>query len=152
MEVSYRSFDFADDIKDVVAWHKDHVAINFPDSKYKPELFKLKVELALSHPTANVDKMWTAWVKDEKIGWLWVAKKHDVYKELDYCEVRYIHLVEGNRGQGFGSQLLDKAEEQAKKWKCEEMRLGTAFDNRQAINFYVSYGYMVERVLMEKKL
>lgn len=148
-EVSFKKFDFILDIRDVVAWHEDHVKLNFPDSKYKPKLFKQKVRRACLMP---FDKMWTVQVDDKKVGWVWIAKSWDVHKDIDYCELRYIHLVTEEQSLGYGAQVLKYVEAKAKKWKCKEMRLGASMNNEKAIYFYDKADYHMKRVLMEKVL
>ena len=137
-----------DDLDLICEWHKDHVKINFPDSKYKKKAFKDKLE---THLQCDEDKMWLVWEDKKKIGFLWLEILYDYYKDCKYCNLHYIHLIPEARGKGYGKWLLKKTDEWAKENGAKEIRLGTSASNEIAINAYKKSGYTIKRVLMEKK-
>jgi len=132
----------------VVKWHEDHVKINFPDSIYKPEMF---LEL-LKKGMENKDGMWLVSKGSQDIGFLWLKIIYDPYKDYNYCDVHYVHLIPEMRDKGYGKWLLNRAVWWALDHRAKEMRLGTSADNERAIKVYKKAGYIIKRVLMEKKI
>lgn len=146
-----KPFIFEDDIDTVLEFHKDHVMINFPDSMYKEDLFKKQVRTAydegkdelimVKHPLTN-----------ESVGFLWFKRIYDPYKELNYGDLHYIHLVPKMRGRGIGKKLMVFAEEWFKEHNCKEIRLGTDEHNLSSRYLYQKCGFVVKRVIYEKKI
>jgi ribosomal protein S18 acetylase RimI-like enzyme len=140
-----------EDIETLCDWHKEHVTINFPDSKYIRSKFRnlLKddfIEMESGKPVIMLKFMGVS----KMIGFLWLKILNDPYKDK-YCDLHYIHLLPECRGKGLGKKLMDCADEWAKKHGVKEIRLGTAYDNAASINLYQECGYKIKRVLMEKK-
>lgn len=149
MDIKFRKLDYTKDIDDVCRWHKDHVAINFPDSKYKRNLFADSVRI---ESTNTLSEMIIITEGEYKIGFLWLKTMWDRFKDENYCDLHYIHLIPEYRGKGLGQKLLSHAEKWAKKHDCKEIRLGTAADNEAAVSAYTKAGYITKRVIMEKVL
>jgi ribosomal protein S18 acetylase RimI-like enzyme len=56
-----------------------------------------------------------------------------------------------SRRQGIGSQLIQRAGEEADKRHATETHVWTAFDNQQAIHFYTTHGFTDRHLLLEKR-
>jgi GNAT superfamily N-acetyltransferase len=137
------------DVPLICDWHKEHVKINFPDSKYKRKLFEEKI-------LEYLDKKDCLMIKciqnKEVLAWLWLIKVWDEFKDLYYCDLHYIHVNKIARGQGVGKSLMFYTDDWAKKNGCKEIRLGTSWENYRARKMYEYSGYIKKRILMEKKI
>ena len=151
LKIKLKPFDFEKDIKTVCEFHKDHVKINFPDSLYKKHLFKSQLEDESKRNDQGL-LMISSQKFVENIGFLWLKIMYDPYKELFYGDLHYIHLVPKCRGLGIGNQLMKYAEDYFKKKGCEEIRLGTDANNGASISLYEKSGFVLKRVLYEKKI
>jgi len=61
-------------------------------------------------------------------------------------------IVDKNyRKRGIGSQLLQKACEEAVKQKAKEIHVWTEFENQQPINLYAKHGFKKRALLLEKE-
>lgn len=141
------------DLETLTDWHREHAAINFPDSKYKKRMFFESLRKALaSMQREQKEVLLKVMVDDEMAGWLWLKIVFDIYKDYYYCDLHYIHLAPEYRGRGLGKKLMIRADEWAKKSKAKEIRLGTATSNEASINLYLKMGYKIKRYLMEKKI
>jgi len=142
------------DLATICDWHREHVKVNFPDSKYKRALFYAK--LWGNFQVMQLDDRWTilfkAMDKKRMVGFLWLKLERDRFKDLFYCDLHYIQVSPEYRNKGIGIKLMEKAQEWAKKQKCQEIRLGTNVHNKAAIGLYHKCGYKITRVLMEKKI
>jgi ribosomal protein S18 acetylase RimI-like enzyme len=138
------------DIETLCDWHKEHVAINFPDSIYKRDLFKEKILADLNYPIFSL--MVKLVNKKKMIGWLWLKKEFDIYKNIWYCDLHYIHIAPKYRGRNFGESLVKLTEKWAVKNSCKEIRLGTDANNQASIALYEKCGFVKKRILFEKKL
>jgi len=152
MEISLHTIN-KQDFSLIVKWHKDHAAINFPDSEYKPKLFLISLEEQFNRiGEGEKAAMWIIKFQEQQIGFLWLKLIFDIYKDYHYCDLHYIHLILEFRGQGYGQVLLKIVDNWAKDNGAKEIRLGASFANKQAMRSYRNAGYKIKRVLMEKKL
>ena len=146
MKISLEKFDFRKNSKLVAIWHEDHVKINFPDSKYKKSIFINSLKRKPKNEMSMVK------VGDEYVGFLWLKRERDIFKELYFCNLKYIHVIPEYRSKGVGSYLMKEVDKYSKRNGCCEIRLGTSVSNKRAINLYKKCGFVIKRVLMEKKL
>ena len=65
----------------------------------------------------------------------------------NWLEIEYLFVKEDLRGQGIGSQLLQRAESEAKKRNCRYAFVNTY--QFQATDFYQKYGYKEVFVLKD---
>lgn len=139
------------DIDTIVEWHREHVKINFPDSKYKKDLFK-KIVMADFRKKGKDIAMFKMVIgdEDEMVGFLWLRKVFDPYKDRNYCDLHYIHVASEYRGKGVGSQLMEIVDVWCEKRRIKEIRLGTSMDNNTAYQLYLNHGFKVTRLIMEK--
>lgn len=139
------------DLSTICNWHKEHVRINFPDSKYKKTPFENKVKEYLVKD--DQFKLMIKVVQDNKMAaWLWLIKVWDEFKDIYYCDLHYIHVHKSLRGQGVGKRLMRMTEDWAKENGMKEIRLGTNWDNRTARKIYDHAGFIKKRILMEKRI
>ncbi|OGK43098.1 hypothetical protein A3A46_02990 [Candidatus Roizmanbacteria bacterium RIFCSPLOWO2_01_FULL_37_13] len=69
---------------------------------------------------------------------------YQLNKQKKTCELVSINAV--IQGQGIGSELLKRAEREAKKSGCEKIWLITINDNSEAAAFYIKLGYRLVKV------
>ena len=144
----HRPFNIDNDMVAVLDFHREHVKINFPDSKYKRKAFRMQLEEGYAkYPEGMM--VWT--VKGGVVAFLWLEVRTDEYKDIEYGYVRYVHVLEHMRRQGLGDELMKMVDEFYKKRKVLELRVGTRVDNNAARSLYRKYGYEPERVLMVKR-
>jgi len=139
------------DIDTIVEWHREHVKINFPDSKYKKDLFK-KILMADFKVVGKDIALFKMVEEDKMVGFLWLRKVFDPYKDRNYCDLHYIHVAPWCRGKGIGSQLMNIVDVWCEKKKIKEIRLGTSNTNSAAYLLYINHGFEPRRILMEKHL
>ena len=149
IKLRFRSFEYEKDIAIVCEFHKDHSAINFPDSNYVEDLFKETIKRDLLE---SPDGLFVLEDNKNPIGFLNLVIRNDPYKNnIKWCDVRYVHLIPEYRGRGLYKLLMAKADEFAKIKGAVELRLGTHAENEQSIQAYLKSGYRIKRVIMEKK-
>jgi len=86
------------------------------------------------------------------VGAAWVGIRIDT---VDYEPVGYLYDIEvkeGARGMGVGTALLKAVEEFCRSWGVERIALQTSISNRAALRWFVSKGFKVTRVYMEKRI
>jgi len=64
--------------------------------------------------------------------------------EADECEITSLDSL--REGKGFGTQLIDKAMEEARAGSCKRLFLITTNDNLHALGFYQKRGFEIVRV------
>jgi len=136
------------------AYHKNHITYNFPDSRFRKNLFKTQIERDAKNPNASF-----FFAREEKtdeiIGFLWLRLENDPYKDprpYRYLDLHYIHVDPAWRSKGVGSGLMKFVMEYAKKKKCKEIRLGTHAQNIHAQHLYGKFGFEPYRVIMRTLL
>ena len=72
----------------------------------------------------------------------------EVDKEMwnNRLRITQILILDGHKGKGYGSQLVDKAKEIAKEKNFREIVLETQTCNFDAINFYIRNGFTVNGI------
>ncbi|MFD0589014.1 GNAT family N-acetyltransferase [Paenibacillus sp. GCM10027627] len=59
----------------------------------------------------------------------------------NWMEVHILYLEEETRGSGYGSELMEKAEQIAREWNCDFIKVDTL--SFQALDFYQKLGFSV---------
>ena len=82
------------DLPLLLEWHKEHHFLNFPDSIFKPNKFKL----SLLQQIQEIDEgakavLWIAFNAQNKFGFLWLKLLYDVYKEYNYCDLHLYYKL-----------------------------------------------------------
>ena len=147
--ILFRPADWNKDIELLCEFNHDHAAINFPGSKPIDEEFKKTIKRDLAE---SPDGLLMVEIKGKKepIGFLSLVIRNDIFKDIEYCDVRYVHLTPEYRGKGIGSIMMKKADIYAKEKGAKELRLGTHADNLPSIKLYEKIGYKTTRVIMTK--
>lgn len=81
-------------------------------------------------------------------GFIWVAMRIDL--QGPYGSVDQVYLKPGYRNQGFGKQLMARAEQFIFEHTVSVSRLYVTVDNKVAVRLYENNGYRVIRYEMEK--
>lgn len=56
------------------------------------------------------------------------------------ARIRYMAVDEGYRNRGIGAKMLNRIEEEAKKWDIEKIKMNA---RENAVGFYKKHGYVV---------
>jgi len=107
---------------------------------YPTTTSEMRVRLQQLRPAAD-DAVFVAEDGErEVIGWLHVAVSRLLEVPLR-AEVEGLVVAEGHRSAGAGSQLLEAAEEWARKKKCMNMSVRSNVVRERAHGFYERHGY-----------
>jgi len=151
IQINFRPFIYEKNIETICEYHKDHIKINFPGTKFKKDIFKSQVEKEYTEEPEGMfiieDKE-----KTKDIGFLWLNTKEDIYKEQLFGDVHYIHLIKEYRGIGIGKNIMEKIDDYFKEKHVNELRIGTNYNNKAALQLYENNGYTPERIMFIKNL
>lgn len=86
------------------------------------------------------------------IGLLTLWQRYSLFHAGKIAHIDELIIDERHRGKGVGSQLLEKAFEEAKAKGCIEIEVSTGKDNKKALRLYHKTGFKDEYVLLEAKL
>jgi len=81
---------------------------------------------------------------DERLGWFWLAV------EKDNAFIYDIVINAEHRRQGYGTQVMDAAEIEAKRLGCSSIGLHVFGFNKAALALYQKLGYEVKNINMSK--
>jgi len=150
-KILLRQFEWKKDVQTICEFHKDHIQINFPDSRYKEKLFKKIVKNEYEkEPEGFLIVVDPKTAKD--IGFLWLNTRYDPYREMKYGYIHHIHLVPEFRGKGIGTILMKTAEDYFRKKGVNFLQLGTYANNSASVKLFKKVGYKVKRLVMEREL
>src|SRR4030042_2251103 len=91
------------DFETIADWHKEHAAINFPDSKYKRDLFLVSLKKDYHLMMTEKDVILYKLVRvNEIVSFLWLKKIFEPYKDYFYCDLHYILIFHDYAGRGWG--------------------------------------------------
>ena len=100
---------------------------------------------------SNIENDWiyVACVNDKIIGYMtcWINKKRP-WLEYDVMEIGNIYIQEEYRGQGIGTELIDKAKRLCKDNGIKFLKIEVLEDNKEAQEFYKKHGlyrYAIEQ-------
>ncbi|AWB91843.1 GNAT family N-acetyltransferase [Aeromicrobium chenweiae] len=89
-------------------------------------------------------------VDDREVGYLWLYT--DPAQTPPATAIQAIEVLEGERGQGLGRELLEAAEGWCADHSIQTLRLHVFGRNTTAINLYESAGFETTNVLMAKTI
>jgi len=148
MDITFKQFNWKEDLQDILKWHKDMVKIDFPDSRYKRLLFQRILQKEYKE---GPEGMMILMDESQKIGFLWLNIRYDPYRERKYGYVHYLYLIPRYRNRGLGQKLIKKTEEYFfKRKKLNIIQLGTGTHNIPALKLYKKMGYKPRRMILEK--
>ncbi len=150
-EISFRPVDINKDLELLCKFNHDHAAINFPGSKPIDSEFEKTIRRDITDSPDSL-LMVEARGIEKPIGFLSLVIRYDKFKDIKYCDVRYVHLIPEYRNQGIGTLMMEKADKFTREKGAKELRLGTHADNLPSIKLYEKVGYKITRVIMTKEL
>lgn len=91
--------------------------------------------------------------EDEVIGYLILQEgKHPSRTYKNYVSVVDLFVKEGYRSQGYGTEMIEKAEEYAEQQDCDYLKVSSEWENKEARKFYKRYDFEEKKVEYTKKL
>lgn len=66
------------------------------------------------------------------------------------CQIEELIVLEGERGQGTGSRLIETAARLAERRGCAEISVSTSLSNHGAVKLYHRHGFTDEALLLER--
>ena len=91
-----------------------------------------------------------AFEEDGFYGFIW-AYPHQ-FREEKRMYINEIRVKEEYRNRGIGSQLMKLVEERAKEMGLGAIYLHAEAVNTEAVSFYKSFGYKIERIQLRKEI
>ena len=144
-----REMNWRTDKDAVLGFQKEIYETNFPGFRMTPAFlrdYEQQMRRALREAGERV------LVLDEAgqiCGFLWLAIVTTMVEpRVGY--IKNIYVAHGWRGQGYGRQLLDAADEWFRKSGCAKAALDASVCNRRAVAVYLAAGYGAARYRMEK--
>lgn len=86
------------------------------------------------------------------VGYGWLSLQRNRATHEQYGMVKSLAVDESVRGEGVGSALLSRLEEEAQERDLTRLRLIVGADNEEAIAFYEDAGFATRTRLMEKPM
>ena len=139
--------DINDALEKLWEYDQDHQRINFPKDSPNYERFK---EGILKEYNKEPQGFFFVYEDDKIIGYLRLITRFNPYRQQKYGDVRFIHLDSLNRGKGYGTKLLEFADEYFKKNGCEYAFTGISAFNESSNVLFKKLGYQTTRIIMEK--
>ncbi|GAB3588923.1 hypothetical protein GCM10027446_00020 [Angustibacter peucedani] len=110
------------------------------------------VELFPDGTPAPGNRLWRAVDGDGRaVGILWLAHRA-AGTPGEHAWIYDVEVEADRRGEGFGRQLMQRAEEIAREWGLTSLRLNVFGDNEVARQLYRTQGFREEAVIMSKAL
>jgi len=125
----------------------DHQRINFPKDNPNYEKFK---EGILKEYNEEPQGFFFVYENNEIIGYLRLITRFNPYRQQKYGDVRFVHLDGLNRGKGYGTKLLEFADEYFKKNGCKYAFAGVSAFNEPSNLLFKKLGYEKVRIILEK--
>lgn len=90
----------------------------------------------------------------EQIGYVYVEvnEERSTRDTGKYAHIGVLYIKEEYRGQGYGSKLIEKAEEWAERQGCNYMTVSAEWKNQKARNFYQKNQYQQKKAKCLKNL
>ena len=128
-------------------YDQDHQKINFPKDKPNYEKFKESINKEYNEEPQG---FFFVYENDKIIGYLKLITRFNPYRQQKYGDVRFIHLDNLNRGKGYGTKLLEFADEYFKKNGCKYAFSGVSAFNEPSNILFRKLGYQTTRIILEK--
>jgi GNAT superfamily N-acetyltransferase len=132
--------------------------LTFPEWRRKG----ISMEMLRDRERANLERfhntgkaaedLFIAELDDERVGMLWITSELEGHDNEKVAWVLGIYVVEHERGQGYGGELLRRAESWARAHHLGEVWLRVGSDNDRAIDLYESAGYYPEDIHLAKRV
>lgn len=142
-------------IKDInksleVLWAHDKAnqIINFPKDKPNYKLFKKNI---LENYKEHSEGFLLVYENKKIVGSMILRIKFNPYRQRKYGEVWYIYLDKSRRGKGYGTKLLEYADEYFKNKNCDYAFAGVSALNPASNAVFKKLGYKLTRKILEKK-
>ena len=118
-----------------------------------PALLDVRKGMARSGPRTPGVQLWVLEnERGEFIGHLWLSERDDAVHGTRTLQVTSMGVVRAERGKGYGSLLMQKAEQEGRARGIEVIELEVAGNNRRARDLYKDLGYETVRRTMLKRL
>ena len=129
-------------------YDQDLQRINFPKDSPNYEVFKERI---LGEYKEEPEGFFLVYEYDKVIGHLVLKTRYNPYRRQKYGEVKFIHLDANNRGKGYGTKLLEFADEYFKNKGCKYVMAGVSIFNPASNAAFKKVGYSESRLILEKE-
>ncbi len=132
-----------------VLWDHDQKMqkINFPGSYPHKELFEKRVRQEYEMGAAY----FFVYEEEKIVGSLILMAKENPYRRRKYGDIRNIYLEQECRGKGYGTKMLEFADEYFKRQGCSYAFAGIAAHNPASNLLFEKAGYTKTRFILEKE-
>lgn len=146
-----KPFNWRDHGQRVLQFQYEVYERNFPGFRVTPGFladYERQLRQALRNP---FEGLWVLEESGEVVGFVWGAIMTTLVEErLGY--IKNLYVSPAARGQGYGAQLLEVAEDWMRTMDCPRVALDVTAENRTAVALYQRCGYAIQRHRMEKDL
>ncbi len=123
-----------------------------PESEAAERARQSMIELFPDGQPAEGNQLWRAVdAEGQPVGVLWLAHRL-AGTAAAHAWIYDIEVEPARRGQGWGRELMERAEQITRDWGLDSLRLNVFGDNDVARNLYRSQGFREQSVTMTKSL
>lgn len=101
---------------------------------------------------SDATPLWWIEFKKKPVGCLWMGSGIDQVTGQRYGHIFLVYILREHRRQGLATTLMSQAEIWAKSQGNFQLGLQVFLDNQPAVNFYQSFGFQTQSLLMVKPL
>jgi GNAT superfamily N-acetyltransferase len=110
-------------------------------------------ELQRHHGQDGVpEELLIAEISGRPIGLLWITTEFEGHEQEKVAWILGIYVIEEERGNGHGAELMRRAERWARAHGLKEIWLRVGPDNGPALGLYESAGYSIEDLHLSKRV
>jgi len=133
-----------------ILWEHDQAnqKINFPNDKPNYDLFKRNI---LNDYKEQPEGFLLIYDQGKVIGSMILRIKFNPYRQQKYGEVWYIYFDDSCRGKGYGTKVLEYADEYFKKKGCKYVFAGVSALNPASNALFDKLEYKRIRNILEKQ-
>ena len=92
-------------------------------------------------------------IEDEVVGYMILQEgEHPSRTHEKYISIVDLFVNDGYRSQGYGTEMMEKAEEYAEKQGCDHLKVSAEVENTEARNFYEKNGYRQKKAKYVKEI
>jgi ribosomal protein S18 acetylase RimI-like enzyme len=92
-------------------------------------------------------------IENDAIGFMVLREgEHPSRTHENYVSIVDLFVKEGYRSQGYGSKMIEKAEEYAGQQDCDYLKVSSEWENEEARQFYERNNFEEKKVEYTKKL
>ncbi len=133
-----------------ILWEQDLKSqkINFPQDFPQKDLFEERIRKEYAEQPEGF-----FFIEEEgkAVGSLILMIKVNPYRGKRYGDVRAIYLDEDKRGKGYGTEMLQFADEFFKKHGCSYIFAGISAYNPASVSLFTRGGFHQVRIILEKE-